>query len=735
MNSRLPAHDLVLLGAGHTNAHVLRMWRMRPLLDVRLTCVSDFSVATYSGMLPGTLAGLYGPGEMQIDLVRLCAAAGARFIEARVTGLDVSQRQLLLDDRPALPFDLLSIGIGSIPSRATLQREDETLLPIKPMQTFLARLDARLAVLCSQVHDRALRIAVVGAGAGGVEIAFCLPAHLAALGWSRFELTLLDRSATLVPGLADGARQRVRREFERRGVRFLLDCEAIAVQAGNVEFAGGDSEPYDLVIWSTGAAAPPLLAQLGLPVDDQGFLQTRATLQSIGCHEIFAVGDSGSIVGAETPKAGVYAVRQGPILWRNLGHKLRQEPLVEYRPQQGFLSLLATGDRRAIASYKGRSAHAGWCWRLKNRIDRRFMAMYQDYRPMPATVLQNEESTAQMRCTGCGGKVGGSVLSAALARLEIPRSEQVLLGLEAPDDVAIVQSPGGRPVAITADFFASFLDDPYLVGRVAALNAASDLFASGATPLAALALATLPLGPQRQQEQLLYELLSGALHEFSAMGATLAGGHTIEGPQTTIGFTLLADVGAAPPLKKSGLRMGDALILTKPLGTGVLLAAHMQARCRAEWFAPLLESLVSSNQQSAELLRSSGATAMTDVTGFGLAGHLLEMLRASQVSAQLHLSALTLLPGVAELLAEGLESTLAPANRTAEAEIQVAPSLSDTPGYRALFDPQTAGGILAGVAAPRAEQVIVTLTKIGVTAAIVGEITSHQQGMLRLHIQ
>ena len=178
MNPTLPQHEIVLLGAGHTNCHVLRMWRMAPIADARLTCISNFSVATYSGMLPGTLAGLYEPERMQIDLVRLCAAAGVRFLTACVTGLDLERRRLLLEGRPDLPFDVLSIGIGSAPRADGATGGDATVLRIKPMQTFLARRDARLSALRREITGRPLRLAIVGGGAGGVEIGFCLPFHL-----------------------------------------------------------------------------------------------------------------------------------------------------------------------------------------------------------------------------------------------------------------------------------------------------------------------------------------------------------------------------------------------------------------------------------------------------------------------------------------------------------------------------------------------------------------------------
>jgi selenide,water dikinase len=735
MHSSLPRHDVVLLGVGHTNAHVLRMWRMAPLSDCRLTCISDHDWATYSGMLPGTLAGLYPSERMQIDLVRLCAATGARLIRSRVIGLDREARRLLFDDRPPIPYDVLSVGIGSLPRNGGLATRDDTLLTIKPMQTFLDRLQARLTVLAKPATQRPLHLAVVGAGAGGVEICFCLP-HYLRRNWPelRFDLRLIDRS-----GVLNGAPARTaaaaRRELAARGVELVLGREVRSAANGQVVLDDGTQLEVDAALWATTATAPPLLRRLGLATDDDGFLLTRGTLQTTSDDRVFAVGDSGTSAANRTPKAGVFAVRQGPVLWQNIQMLLKGEPCVEYLPQRGFLSLLATGDRRAILSYKGMTFHASWCWKLKDYIDSRFMNMYQDYRPMPGHDAQAEPAASTMRCTGCGGKVGGSVLSRVLDRLEIPPSPHVLVGLEAPDDAAIVRMPEGRPVVATVDFFTAFLDDPYLVGRVAALNALSDVFAIGASPLAALAIATVPVGPERQQEQLLHELLAGGLEELRRAGATLAGGHTIEGPNVTIGFTVLADSMQGPPKLKGNLRAGDRLVLTKPLGTGILLAAHNQARLRAEWFDPLLRMLLAGNQRPAAIAHELGVQAITDVTGFGLAGHLLEMLRASGVGSELHLDRLPLLPGVAELVAEGVESTLAPANRAAQAEIEDRRPGDPPQAQSIIFDPQTSGGLLCGVAAANADALVSRLRGEGCPdATIIGEVIACPEDQRRLRI-
>lgn len=751
MTPTLPARTVVLLGIGHTNAHVLRMWKMHPIPDAQLICVTNFFTAAYSGMLPGTLAGLYPPHRMEIDLVRLCAAANARLIKADVSGIDVPGRRLLFHDRPPLPFDVLSVGVGSQPVLAPILdargEMDSAVVPIKPMQTFVARLSDRLHAARFQVESNApMRLAVVGGGAAGIEIALCLSNRIKQeLGHDYLhEITLIDRHDRLGLELPPAVGRRVAALFAKRGIHTRLGRDVTAVRDGAVIFSDRETAGFDVILWAVSAKPLDLLALLDLPRDERGFLLTRETLQTVADAPIFAVGDTGSIENVPLPKAGVYAVRQGPILWENIRRQLRGKPLIAYRPQRDFLKLLATGDRRAILIYRGATAAGRWCWNLKDRIDGQFMDMYQDYSPMPRRSRRDNNrngTTATgpaMRCVGCGGKVGGSVLSRVLHRLDIPRREHVLLGLDAPDDAAVIAVPGGRPMTVTVDFFASPLNDPFLVGRIAALNAASDVFAMGATPLGALAMASIPVGPERAQEEWLYELMAGALVEFNRMDAPLIGGHTIEGPQTMLGFTVLADsrigttgtavgTGDRPAWRaKSGLRVGDRLVLTKPLGVGALLAAHMTAQCRAEWFGPLLDTMLGSNRFAAELADEFDIHGITDITGFGLLGHLLEMLRASHVGATLDLDAIPLLPGAAELFSRGIESTIAPANRAAaESAISVSMARRSSAAFAALFDPQTSGGLLLGVSAAHVDAVLHRLTQASaIPAATIGEVTA-----------
>lgn len=678
MNERLPARHVVLMGIGHTNAHVLRMYGMQGLPDTALTCISNFNVATYSGMMPAVLAGQVSPSAMQIDLVKLCASVGARLITEPVTGLNAGGQQILFERRPPMKYDLLSIGIGSTSASEGVDTRCDNVVEIKPMQTFLHRLSRAVSVVRQANGPRPLRIAVAGSGAAGVEIALCLPSFLKEHWTGEYNLSLVTRSSQILAGANTGTRKIALNQLSQRNVETFTNASIKTIHIDSIETDDGTKIPTDLVIWSTGATAPQLLRELNLETDQHGFLLTHPTLQSVSNEHIFAVGDSGTIQNASTPKAGVYAVRQGPILWENIQRSLDDTALIKYRPQRSFLQLLNSGDGTAIGQWKGISRSSRWLMSLKHSIDTKFMQMYE-----PIRMAEDEP----MQCRGCGCKVGAGLLNAAL-----PSAGDIKF-----DDAAEVgQTPSHKIVAST-DFFTSPFVDPYLTGRVAALHAASDIVASGAAPKHALSNVVIPEGDPGPQQATLRELLAGAKLEFDAMGAAIVGGHTIEGPRLEIGFTVIGNAIGNNLLEKQNLKRGDGLYLTKPLGTGVLLAAHMRSRCAAADYSELVDAMLQRQHEYATLAINAGISAGTDITGFGLAGHLLEMLEASHTSAQLQLETIPTLPGASEAIAAGIQSSLAPSNRMAAAKMNSETSIRQDPCYDLLFDPQTCGGLLLGI--------------------------------------
>jgi selenide,water dikinase len=735
--------DIVLIGGGHSHVGVLKRFGMRPQPGVRLTLICTDTHTPYSGMLPGYIAGHYDYDQVHIDLARLAGFAGARLYRDEVVGIDRVAAKVLCRHRPPVPYDLASINIGSTPQVNGVPGASEHAVPVKPIYQFNQRWLSLLARV--RQHPGRTTIAVVGGGAGGVELTlsmqYRLRQELQALGRDPGELTfhLFNTGPTLLPTHNARVRQQFDRVLSQRGVQVHPNAEVREVMAGRLRTANGEQLDADEIMWVTQAGGPAWLQGTGLALDERGFILVNDHLQTVTDPKIFAAGDIASMVGRPLEKAGVFAVRMGPPLADNLRRSVLDQPLKAYRPQRRWLALISTGDQHAVASRGALGFWGDWVWRWKDSIDQRFMRAFSEFPAMdraraPAASgqlpLSPEESTQAisalaMRCGGCGAKVGASVLSRALGALAPVERDDVLIGLHAPDDAAVVRVPPGMAMVHSVDFFRAFMDDPYLFGKIAANHALGDIFAMGAQAQSATAIATVPPGLESKVEDLLFQMMTGAVEVLNEANCALVGGHTGEGRELALGFAIngLINESMTSVLRKGGMRAGDMLLLTKPIGTGTLLAAHARLAAKGRWIDAALQSMLLSNRRGAQILREFGATACTDLTGFGLLGHLLEMTRPSGVDAELQLSALPLLEGALETVAAGIVSSLQPANvRLRRALRNQAEFVADA-RYPLLFDPQTAGGLLASVPAHQAEACVAALRAAGYPhTAVIGRI-------------
>ena len=843
---------LVLAGGGHAHVLLLRSWLMRPRLrpaHTLVTLVSRHSTALYSGTLPALVAGLIAPQECAIDLRRLCALAGVSFLRAEIVGLDPVVRELLLEGRPPLRFDRLSLDVGAVtagavslpgaqepsapevggpepsswgaptlsasgsaanspsaevnrPSRdpsggvsgrgagfrkgvdqaraasevrGTAANTGVTGQPVKPLEPFLAWLTS----LTPGSHLR-----IRGGGAAAVELALALRARGHAP-------RLLLRSQELRLGSAAA---------NRLGERLLAEAGIPLEQ--NVPPAA----PADLAC--TGSRAPAWLAA-ALPVEPTtGRVLTAASLQVLEHPLLFAIGDCAVVAEAPRPASGVWAVRAAPLLATNLQRSLEQpeRPLRPWRPQRRALQLLGDGgwspQGPRAAAFWGPFAlgPSPWLWRWKRHLDQRFLEGFAALAPMQPEA---------MACRGCSAKLAAAPLEAALARLEgmatVPApfstpteravTDQAAMdrddgrsGLGAgaspggasaaapppapsaappPEDAAVVASTtDGSLLLQSVDGFPALLADPWLNARLTTLHACGDLWASGAAVESVQALVTLPEGAPSLQEELLLQTLAGVRSVLDPLGARLIGGHTLEG-RDGAGLTLALTVnGRAEPGRhwlKGPLQEGDALLLCGPLGSGVLFAAAAAGVARPGWIDAALETMQRSQAPLVELLSAHGCRACTDVTGFGLLGHLGEMLAASQprgrghdrrggppLTVRLEARRIPAFIGALELLDQGWASTLAPANARAlallarpvhlvwEAFGTVGSALPELPAAESgaggaavsmaalealLIDPQTCGPLLAALPAERAGAALDALQRAGFPeAALIGRV-------------
>ena len=674
MHSQAPESQLLLAGGGHSHALVLLRWLMggsRP--PGAITLVNRSSTALYSGMVPGLVAGLYEPDACRIDLRRLCTAVKVTFIAAEITGLDLAGRQLLLADRPALAWDWLSLDVGAV-TRAVGTGD----LGVKPLEPFLAWLE--------QTPTAAAPLRIRGGGAAALELALALRGR-------GHRASLLLRDTDLQLGNAR-ANHLGRRLLAQAGV--TVHPTAAAEEAASLA--------------CTGSRAPAWLAASGLPCDGDGRMFTLPTLQVEGHPRLFAAGDCAVLRRAPRPPSGVWAVRAAPTLAANLARCLNAgsslaadaapQGLRRWRPQRRALQLLADGscpERPQAVAVWGPLAlgPSTLLWHWKNWIDLRFMERFAHRRAMGA-------AGEAMACRGCAAKLAAPTLSAGLQAAGVggPAEDAAVVGHLASGDL-LLQSVDGFPALV---------DDPWLNGRLSTLHACSDLWASGARVTSVQAIVTVPEAASALQQQLLSHTLAGIRSVLDPLEARLIGGHSLEardGGGLAVSLAVNGCVAPAAHWGKGPLAAGEVLLLSRPLGTGVLFAAAMAGAARAAWLDRALEQMQQSQAALVPLLRELGCRACTDVTGFGLLGHLGEMLAAGPAGLQVALraEALPALPGALELLEQGHASTLAPSNATALALLDgpiqlVGPRTGALTGL--LIDPQTCGPLLAALPAAAA---------------------------------
>ena len=691
---------LVLAGGGHSHALVLRRWAMQPSKRPSnlITLVSRTSTALYSGMVPGLIAGIYQRDQVAVDLRDLTDQAGVALVVAEITGLDLRNQQLHLDQRPSLPYEHLSLNLGA--ETSTNPAQNLELVPIKPLEPALAFLADQDRQMGQQDLATSL-FQVVGSGLAAVETVLALRQR-----WPMRPLVLRIRPGCLQPILIKALEKA---EIQIIGTSEMDQTKQFQTTAG---------------LLCTGSQAPHWLADHDLPCcPNSGRIRTEMSLQVIGHPNLFAAGDCAVIDAHPRSPSGVWAVRAAKPLARNLEATCSGRPLKRWRPQDQALQLLGGfRDREPLAwalrNHRILGPHP-LLWRWKAAIDARFMAMFRRSSSM--------NSIETMACRGCAAKLPAGPLESALQQAGI-----AALGTD-PEDAAVLPlktAAGTNPVLQSVDGFPALVSDPWLNGRLTALHACSDLWACGARVLAAQAVVTLPQTNESTQESLLAQTLAGIRSALNPQGAQLLGGHTLEArdglaqpPLSRAVQVTLSVSGQAVETfwRKAGVQAGDRLLLSRPLGTGVLFAAAMTGAAPAPSLDLALAQMGTSQHLLLEELLGLEAEhpraihAATDITGFGLLGHLGEMLRNPGLKVVLKGPEIPSLAGALSLLENGYASSLAPANRRAWSlldngcvDLQLAGIAPGSREHQALLqllvDPQTCGPLLISVQADIAHQ-------------------------------
>ncbi|VAW55824.1 NADH dehydrogenase-like protein / Selenide,water dikinase [hydrothermal vent metagenome] len=741
--------DLVLVGGGHSHLSVLKYFAMHPVPGLRLTLITRDLHTPYSGMLPGYIAGHYNYDQAHIDLRPLAQFAKARIYHAEVENIDLETKHIICPGRPPIHYDVASINIGSRPGTLHIPGADEFTIPVKPIDIFLTQWNTLIEQMFSKIQqNNPFHLAIVGGGAGGIEMALATQYRLNALladkklNSSQLNIDIYCETDVILPTHNAQVRKRFNRVLNERGIQVHTHQQIRSVEKNQLISADNSQFLSDAVLWVTNASAPKWLKNTGLKLDEQGFIVVNDSLRSVSSEVIFAAGDIAAVVNHPRPKSGVFAVRQGMPLAKNLSRAVQNKPLKPFTPQKNFLGLISTGDKYAVASHSNWSLEGAWLWKIKDWIDVKFMNNFNDLPDMPQESAPDynqamadkktihEISAIAMRCGGCGAKVGSTVLSRVINRLNPITRDDVLIGLADPDDAAVIEVPSGKLVVQSVDYFRSFIDDPYIFGQIAANHALSDIFAMGADSQSAMAIATIPYGIEKQIEDQLFQTMSGALTVLNASNTALVGGHSSEGAELSFGLSVTGFADRNQIMRKSGMQQGDVLILTKALGTGTLFAADMRLKAKGRWVDSALQSMLLSNQAAGLCMHKYGATACTDVTGFGLLGHLVEMTRSSSKSVEVNLNALPIMDGALEMIATGIFSSLQEQNVRLRRAIKDPEELRHHKHFPLLFDPQTSGGLVAAIPASNVQSCLSELQQLGYPiSCVVGVVTNDTESV------
>lgn len=738
--------DLVFVGGGHTHALAIRSLAMRAIAGVRITLISEQTLTPYSGMLPGFVAGHYTLEETHIDLNRLCQWAGIRWVKGTVVGIDPQSKRVrvagsaaALSDRTndsnpdtvagdfSVSYDTLSIDIGSTPD-LSVPGAGQFAVGVKPVSHF----NQAWSSLLSASHDQGnAEWGVIGAGAGGVELVLAMAHRLNRKGEvsktntsdSDLKFHLVFSSERVLPGYPLKLVEKVEQRLKHFGIQTHNNFRVTQVTSEGLESELGEKLALDKSIWCTGASAAQWPASSGITVSERGFIAVNSFLQSVSHSDIYAVGDCSDMLDDPRPKAGVYAVRQAPFLVENLRASLGAGKSTTVALQSDFLSLLSLGDKTAVGCRAGWVAEGAWVWKLKDYIDSKFMQRLNQ--PGTLAMAQAPDAAMAMHCAGCGSKLGPATLAGNLSQLTSFERNNITPALGHAEDASLWQVSAGAIAVQSIDGFRSFTDDLWRFGKICVNHALSDLYAMGATPVSAQVWINLAFAHPRLQKRDHLLLMSGIATALEEHQVTLAGGHSTEGMENHVAVVANGELPADRCWRKNTPRKGDVLVLTKPLGSGVILAADMQARAYAVAVDAAFEMMLQSNRSVAERLFNLHPSAVTDVTGFGLLGHLLEMMTSStdsptaaSLGAKINIDTIPFLAGAQKLVEEGFQSTIYPQLEPYLLECRIDPAV-ERKKLDLLLDPQTSGGLLISLDPASAEQLVEQMDS---SAAVIGSV-------------
>ena len=702
--------DLVLIGAGHTHCLFIKMWAMARNPSVRVTLINPAPVASYTGMLPALIAGKVSPLEAEINLFKLCRSIGARFILDDVKRIDKKNNFALCDSGRKVFFDAVSINVGSN-SINNINGFEKYGISVRPLVKFEEKWRAYQQKIVG--IKKAPTICLIGGGIAAAELAFAMKIGLNKKGYSDPKISIIERSKVF-KDLNSIQRNFLVKKLTSENIEIKEFSPVLKALPNGVLLENGSRLLSDFTVSCVGSLPNPIAINSDLD-NFQGFVSVEKTLKIKNFENGFAVGDCSSFPSSLIKKSGVYAVRQAPILHQNILNFFNKKPLRKFFPQRDHLKLLVYKDNEAIIFRNGLAFSGKIFWKLKSLIDKKFMNDFSKlFNFSMDSSNDKKKNNKDMLCGGCGSKVGYTGLEAILKKVsKVDRSEYVLS--EIGDDAAVLKL-GSIYQTLTTDHLRTFTPDPWLLSRVSAIHSLGDIWAMGSKPKVALSTIIIPESSELVQFRTLEEIIEGASSVFEEEQVSIVGGHTSLGSETVIGFSI-GGFSSNMPISVGGAKEGDLLVLTKPLGSGILLAGEMQFVAEGRDLEQLFREMSKPQGDIARVLRSH-TSALTDITGFGLAGHLYNICKQSKLGAKIMIDEIPVFSGVNKLINKGIRSSIFDENWKFSKHMFLKNNLKS----EILFDPQTAGPFLAVVPEKKIGELLKKIKDINSGCKVIGEL-------------
>ncbi len=683
MQVRVFKKQLILIGGGHANIQVLKKQCMNEYIGLHTILISEKYDAIYSGSTPAFLQGQVKKKDISIDLQRLCFNAGATFIKDRVVSLDAINQSVHLKNYPSLDYDLLSINTGSVSKETKIKIYNyANCVMVKPISSFVEQIEKIDQIIIS---NRNTKLTVIGSGIAGYEISFGLFERYK----DKVSITLIGTNNLKEQNINPTSKKKLLNLAKNIGIT-LINETVKEIDSKTLLLSNGETIYSDINFLSTGSATPKWLVESSIKTNNEGFAEVTRHLQSINFDNIFITGDIANIKDTPRAKSGVMAVRQGEILKENIFLKFQDKKLLNHNPQKNWLYIINTFQKKALLNYYFLSTHGNWCWRLKIFIDKIFMRKFEfpnKIRMIKKIVNLNnyQKSVDNMICQGCGSKVSKATLLNYLNRENI-NSELSDSSILDVNSKSLLQSIDHIKL------FSSM--NPFDFGRISYYHSQNDILSSGGNVKSLSISLALPFCEGVVEEFYMEYFMKGVQLEASKEDSFIASGHSYQSNDP--GITITMNGIYEKKISKDQAKLGDLIYLTKPLGTGYLLASYFK-NCdllSSSDFQKLMIWLKTGNKNAFKISKKYQTSVITDISGFGLASHLSDICRSSGLSAKIMLNEDILINKNIEILKKHQSSGFKNNYMACSNDISIR---ENHHLINILFDPQTNGPLLLSI--------------------------------------